>query len=103
MIFETLYESMENGELILLNGGYCRWHLRRDGQITIYEILSLNPGTGSKILEMLKTKGGTSIFAKCPIDLSANKWYKKQGFILEGEEITSSGRKLLLWRLKNEY
>ena len=102
MIFEILYESMKNGELILLNGGYCRWHLRKDRQITIYEILSSKLGMGSLILEILKTKGGTSIFARCPVNLSANEWYKKQGFILEGEEITSSGRKLLLWRLKNE-
>ena len=44
MIFETLYESAQRGELLLVNGGMCHWHLRRDGQLTIREIISTRPG-----------------------------------------------------------
>lgn len=39
MIFETLNESNERGELLLVNGGMCHYHLRRDGQLTIREII----------------------------------------------------------------
>ena len=99
MIFETLYESSKRNELLLIDGGFCHWHLRRDGQLTIREIISTKPGAGSKMLDILKTKDAHSIFAKCPEDLEANKWYQKKGFVLEGMEITKSGRKLKLWRL----
>lgn len=100
MIFETLYESSKRGELFLIDGGFCHWHLRCDGQLTIREIISIIPGTGSKMLEYLKHKGALSIFAKCPIELESNEWYRKNGFELEGQETTKTGRKLNLWRLK---
>jgi hypothetical protein len=99
VVFETLYEAVQRNELILIDGGFCHWHLRRDGQLTIYEIISIKLGAGSKILEILKNVNeANNIFAKCPEDLEANKWYEKRGFQYEGEETTSSGRKLKLWR-----
>jgi len=101
MIFETLYESSNRGELLLIDGGFCHWHLRRDGQLTIREIISTRPGAGSEMLETLKhTPGTESLFAKCPIDLSANDWYARRGFNCEGEEVTPNGRTLRLWRLQ---
>jgi hypothetical protein len=52
------------------------------------------------MLAILKeTPGATSIFAKCPVSLPSNTWYAKQGFVLEGQETTDSGRTLNLWRL----
>lgn len=104
MIFETLNESAERGELILVDGGLCHWHLRRDGQLTIREILVLpdrqRQGIGSTILERLKAvPGAIDIFAKCPGDLSANSWYARMGFQCEGIETTKSGRVMSLWRL----
>jgi len=99
MIFETLWESAKRGELTLVDGGMCHWHLRRDRQLTIREIISTRPGAGSQMLEILKHQPATSIFAKCPADLAANKWYARRGFTCEGEETTKSGRKLKLWRL----
>ncbi len=100
MIFETLYESAQRGELLLIDGGFCHWHLRRDGQLTIREIISTRPGAGSEMLEHLKQiEDVMSIFAKCPIDLEANDWYERRGFNCEGEEVTRTGRRLKLWRL----
>lgn len=100
MIFETLYTSAKCGELILINGGFCHWHLRRDGQLTIREIISIRPGAGSEMLEILKQQLAKSIFAKCPTDLeAANSWYAKKGFELEVTKGTRSGRKLNHWRL----
>ena len=100
MVFEVLFEAQQRRELLLVDGGICHWHLCRNGQLTIREILSTKPGAGSAMLTQLKCHPtATSIFAKCPIDLPANSWYQKQGFVLEGTEITPSGRNLNLWRL----
>jgi len=100
MIFETLYDSAKRGELMLIDGGFCHWHLRRDGQLTIREIISTRPGAGSDMLtELMFNSGASSIFAKCPTDLPANAWYEKQGFVFEGIETTKTGRELKLWRL----
>lgn len=101
MIFETLHDSAQRGELLLAEGGFCHWHLRRDGQVTIREIISTIPGSGSRMLEILKrTHAAVSLFAKCPTDLPANEWYARRGFVCEGEETTRTGRTLKLWRLR---
>lgn len=101
MIFETLYESAQRGELLLIDGGMCHWHLRRDGQLTIREIIGTRPGAGSAMLERLKvTPGAASILAKCPSDLAANDWYQRHGFVLEATEETRMGRRLNVWRLQ---
>jgi len=100
MIFETLYESSKRGELLLIDGGFCHWHLRKDGQLTIREIISTRPGAGSEMLNRLKqTPNAASIFAKCPAWLAANEWYARRGFAMEGTENPRPGRTLNLWRL----
>lgn len=100
MIFNTLYESSQRKELLLIDGGFCHFHLRKDWQLTIREIISTRPGAGQEMLKRLcATPGAKSLFAKCPADLPANAWYERRGFICEGEEITRSGRVLKLWRL----
>lgn len=100
MIFETLYASSKNNELLLVENAFCRWHLRKDGQLTIHEIISLQPGQGKKLLSILKkVPNALCIVAKCPKDLKANEWYAKQGFIKISEEITKTGRVLFVWKL----
>ena len=105
MIFESLTESAARGELILVEGGFCRFHIRRDGQLTIREIIVVTPGIGigSAILNRLKSagrnKGAICIVAKCPADLVANDWYKRRGFIKVMDEVTPTGRNLNVWRL----
>lgn len=102
MIFETLHASAKRGELLLLDGGMCHWHLRRDGQITIREILTTrkHAGIGVAMLDVLKAvPGATSLYAKCPTELRANCWYAAQGFVCEGIETTRTGRHVNCWRL----
>lgn len=104
MIFETLNESNERGELLLVDGGMCHWHLRRDGQLTIREIIvehgRQGQGIGRAIIDRLtRIEGAASLFAKCPAELPANGFYERLGFLCEGTETTRNGRKLNLWRL----
>lgn len=105
MIFETLHESAHRGELILVDNGLLHYHLRKDCQLTIREIIVVptwqRMGIGRFMLNRLKCRhpGATSIFAKCPSDLPANGWYEHMGFACEGTEVTKSGRELKLWRL----
>lgn len=104
MIFENLVKSSDLNELILVEGAFCRYHLRKDGQLTIYEIFILpeyrGRGLGREILCKLESSGADSIFAKCPSDLISNGWYQHMGFTLEGVEELKSGRSLNLWRKK---
>lgn len=99
MVFESLYEALRRKELILIDGGMCRYRTRIDGQLTILEIISSKPGAGSRMLKMLQEKKSLYILAKCPADLSANDWYKKKGFRLHETETTKSGRKVNVWIL----
>lgn len=99
-MFELLYESMQRGELILIDGGMCRYHLRRDGQLTIHEIMSQRPGAGTAMLDQLtQVAGARFIRAKCPADLPSNAWYARRGFVQTATETTPSGRKLKVWTL----
>lgn len=99
MIFETLHDSAQRGELMLVDGGMCHWHLRQDGQLTIREIIATRKGAGSLMLRRLEyTPGASSLFAKCPVSFDANLWYMRKGFYVERMETTRTGRKLLCWR-----
>ena len=101
MCFDQLWESAQNGELLLVDGGMVHWHLRSDGQITIREIIATKPGAGSVTLEQLKqVPGARWLYAKCPAGLRANDWYRRKGFILDGHEVTKKNQRVLnLWRL----
>lgn len=100
MIFGALYASAQRGELLLVENGICHWHLRRDGQLTIREIISTRRGAGSRMLEVLKrTPGATCIVAKCPTQLSSNHWYHRRGFVLVRVEPTRTGKEVNVWRL----
>lgn len=101
MCFENLYESSKRGELLLIGGGMCHWHLRRDGQLTIREIISQRPGAGVEMLAALRqTPGASCIVAKCPVDLASNDWYESKGFTLSAVESAKSGRGINVWRLE---
>lgn len=103
MCFEQLNESAQRNELLLVDGGMCHWHLRRDGQLTIREIISQKQGAGSAMLETLKrTPNAICIVAKCPIDLASNEWYSRRGFTLSHTEQAKSGRIINVWRLELE-
>jgi hypothetical protein len=103
--FEALWKAAQDGELILIDDGFCHYHLRLDGQLTIAEIISLQPGVGTIMLEVLKGMnklGATCIVAKCPVDLESNKWYAKKGFKKVALEYSKTGRGINVWRMELE-
>lgn len=112
MIFETLHEAAKRGELILVYGGLCHYHVctrgDKKGQLTIGEIIVIpemqGRGTGTFILfklrEVAQNHNCNRLLAKCPADLPANGWYKKRLFELVGTEKTKTGRVLNVWVLK---
>ena len=62
--------------------GFCRFHKRLDGWITIYEIFVLlqcrRMGLGRCMIEALDMP----LQLKCPVDSPANEFYKSIGFCL---------------------
>lgn len=99
MIFEALHAASQKGELLLIDGGFCHWHLRRDGQLTICEIIATRKGAGSEMLEYLTRMPALCIVAKCPADLPSNGWYEHMGFYLIGTQATKTGRTVNVWRM----
>ena len=85
----ALMESFDRNELMTIGKkAFCHFHLRRDKQLTIYE-LGVHPenqgeGLGKRVIDQMKVKakklGATCLLAKCPVDLKSNGFYLSQGF-----------------------
>jgi GNAT superfamily N-acetyltransferase len=90
MIFAAMEEAASRGELILVEGGLCRWHRRRDGIIVIREILVLphlrRKGIASKMLTHVLAMTRGVVQAKCPVKLESNEFWKASGFTLVSEK-----------------
>lgn len=91
MIFVALNEAAERGELLIVNGGLCRWHKRRDGVVVIREIIVLPDcrrlGRGRALVaEVARLNPGARLLAKCPIADAkgrvgaGNIFWRKLGF-----------------------
>lgn len=76
--------------------GFIRWHKRKDGWSTVYEICVDEKfrkiGIGKKLLSRIPKP----IRLKCPIDNESNTFYKRLGFTLTGQE-PGKKRKLNVW------
>jgi hypothetical protein len=100
LLFQTLMESHVRGELLLVDGGLCRFRKRQDGVVVMYEIIAQRRGVGSAMLAALCVLPGiTAIAAKCPSDFASNGWYNKKGFRCTAIEHTRSGTLLYHWHL----
>jgi GNAT superfamily N-acetyltransferase len=89
LIFAALNEAAERGELILVDGGLCRFHQRRDGVLVIREVIVTperrRQGIGSRIVHWAcKTHRGL-VVAKCPTKYPSNDFWRALGFELVGE------------------
>lgn len=85
--------------------GFVHYHHRRDHQTTLYHIaVNANfrgQGIGKALIDALalesKQHGKQQILLRCPIDLTANSFYKRIGFSLLRDE-DGNQRKLKVWR-----
>ncbi len=87
--------------------GAIHYHLRRDGQTTLYHIaVDANyrrAGVGAALLAELRahclTNGAGRIMLKCPAELPANDFYSHRGFQKAGVE-EGKYRSLNVWILQ---
>lgn len=91
MIFAAMSEAAEKGELVLVDGGMCRWHLRRDGVVVIREIIVLpkrrGAGVGrSMVNAILAWNPGRAVRVRCPAEYESNGFWRRMGFELTGKE-----------------
>jgi GNAT superfamily N-acetyltransferase len=104
MIFESLHHSAQAGDLILEDGLLCHFHLRRDGILTIRELIVLpayqRQGRGRAVIERLAaTPGALFLQALCPLDLPvANAFYRACGFHVTGHKTTRTGKEVAIWQ-----
>ena len=87
MIFAALNEAAQAGELILVQDGLCRWHLRRDGVVTIREIVVLpsrrRMGVGRRMVEeVIRANPGCRVACRCPVVYESNAFWHGVGFTL---------------------
>lgn len=90
MIFAALSEAADRGELLLVPGGMCRFHRRKDGTVTIREMLVLpgcrRHGIGrGMIRQITATHPGVLIRARCPAGYEANQFWGRVGFRLASQ------------------
>lgn len=111
VLLPSLLEQIERSEMIIAEQdkalvGFVDYHLRRDGQVTLYHIVvepgARHSGVGRALLAGLeaaaRASGAARIFLKCPVDLEANAFYRRNGFVLEGV-LEGRKRALNLWAL----
>jgi len=83
--------------------GFVVFHHRRDSQTTLYLIAvrEKRKGIGKAlvmaVIDDARRKGKEFIQLKCPVNLPANEFYKRLGFVLERVD-EGKRRKLNVWR-----
>jgi GNAT superfamily N-acetyltransferase len=91
LIFVALSEAADNGTLILVEGGMCRYHRRKDGVVVVREIIVLpdrrRQGVGRAMLAgVVGDNLGRTLRARCPITYPSNAFWASMGFSLVATE-----------------
>lgn len=103
MIFVALNEAADRGELLLTDGGMCRFHHRRDGFVVIRELLVLpecrRKGIGRALVGRVRAKFPNEIVrAVCPVEYEANRFWEAMGFHIAMYKRPKPGeRQLAVW------
>lgn len=92
-------EAADRGELLLVQDGLCRFHLRRDGVVVIRELLVLpfrrGTGVGRRLVSLVtQAHPGRPVVARCPAAYPANGFWQRLGFTL-----VETVRGVNVWRL----
>src|SRR5258708_21708925 len=89
MIFAALDEAARKNELLLVDSGMCRYHVRKDRVVVIREIIVLTEareqGIGRAMVERIRYRhAGYPLRARCPESYPSNGFWKAIGFVLVG-------------------
>ena len=100
MLFVALNEAAARGELILADGGMLRFHRRRDGVVTIREIVVLperrRAGVGRGLVDRVAALNpGAVLRATCPGEYEANAFWRSLGFTIVAYK--PPGGRLAVW------
>lgn len=104
----ALLENAKRGWLLTLDDCcFVNFRVRKDDQVTIYEIEVLPDsqmsGYGRKLIEIVKLIGLKNrkkmLVAKCPENLRSNGFYRHMGFTLKKVE-TGRKRRLNVWEME---
>ncbi len=88
MILTSLMESADRGELLLVDGGLCRWHRhKRENIVVIRELLVLTgvrrQGVGRRLVKMVcDMNPDCPVLARCPAWYESNAFWRALGFTL---------------------
>lgn len=87
MIFVALNDAAGRGELLLVDGGMCRFHRRRDGVVTVHELLVLpthrRRGIGRALVGRVRElHPAATLRAVCPGEYEANEFWAACGFTI---------------------
>lgn len=110
---QAYVESLNKGGLLIakMDGrvvGFVRYHHRRDGRTTLYEIATTpdvhSKGVGRCLVEALiadcQRAASRCIRLSCPVELPANRFYQALGFVRRARRSRSgSSRPLYEWEL----
>jgi GNAT superfamily N-acetyltransferase len=99
VIFVALNEAAQKGKLLLVDGGMLRFHLRRDGVVTIHELIVLpshrRRGIGRRLVQEVRDRyPGAVIRLTCPGEYEANRFWRAMGF---GIAAYKPGGRLAVW------
>lgn len=91
---QSFMDSFNKKEIIVAKQagvvvGFTRYHHRKDGKTTLYEIAvvpqfrfhNIGKGLINSLKDECASSGSRSIKLSCPVELSSNGFYKKIGFI----------------------
>lgn len=93
LTYQAFRESIDAKELLVaIDGnsflGFARYHRRRDGWVTLYDIVvrpdARRQKIGSRLIHDLVQRLGVPIQLKCPEGTPANEFYRRLGFTDEG-------------------
>lgn len=102
--FFDLMDSVTRNELYFDEGGILQFYRKRDGNITLSMIISIKPGSGSRLLNrLLEESRGKKITLRCPDSLPSNRWWREKGFKLVRAETSKKGTLINVYEMEVSY
>lgn len=101
MLLVPLQEAADDGTLIIVDGGICRFLVRRDGVVVIRELFVLprsrEKGVGRRIVQQIRDEYPRArLMALCPVKYESNGFWRKIGFRFMGYKV-SGKRRVNVW------